>query len=128
MNCRSTIFGILFACAVLAYGCAPETPIYPTPPSPQPGRPAVLELSASPMVGFNTGRATIATRVLDAYANPVKDTAVTLETTSGSISPSTIVSDESGRGTAILTAARGTVKVTASVGPSLTMSTLVSIQ
>src|SRR5262245_10112805 len=106
---------LLVVCAaftsVCAMGCAAETPIYPTPPGPIRGVPTSLELAVTAMTGANAGQAAIAARVLDAFSNPVSGASVSFETTSGNVNPSSVVSDRDGRGSAILSAAPGSVKV-----------------
>jgi len=119
---------LLFALGIAISGCAAETPFYPDPPKPVAGQPTSLELSATPMTGEKAGQAIVTARILDAYANPVVGASVRFDTTSGTISPSAVASDANGRGSALLLATRGTVKVTASVDPSLVASTLVAIQ
>jgi hypothetical protein len=126
---RASSLGVLVASIAITCGCAAETPTYPTPAKPAPGRAATLELSASPMSGANAGQATVTARVKDAYAYPVKGVSVELQTTIGSVSPATIVSDENGVGVAMLTAPAGTGRVTGTVaGMSVNASALVTIQ
>jgi len=120
---------VVFVGVVATIACAPDTPVFPTPPSPAAGAPASLELDASSRVGANAGQATLTVRVLDAYATPVKGASIVLETTSGTVTPSTLATDDNGRGTATLQARAGTVTVTAKVsGTSLTNSTIVAVQ
>ena len=68
-------------------------------------------------------------RVMDAFAAPVKGATIALAATSGTVSPSTLSSDENGRGTALLVAQPGNVRLTATVdGTTLSNSTNVAIQ
>lgn len=127
MNHRSLS---LFCClAVVTVACT--SPITSTPLKPEPahGIPSRIEFTTTPGIGANGGRATIALRVVDAFAKPVQGVSVTLASSSGTIAPEAFLSDSEGRGSAVLSAPAGAVTVTASVnGQSVTGSTIVAVQ
>lgn len=120
----------LIALAVLTSACT--SPYQPDPLPAEPARthgtPARLELTANAGVGAHAGTADLTVRVMDAFSTPVQRVSVTLEATTGSLTPTALVTDENGRGAALLSAPAGSVKVTAAIANGLTSSTQVAIQ
>ena len=116
--------------AVMTAACAADLPTSPTTTTPLPkaGAPATLELAISPGIGDKGGTATIGVHVLDAFGAPVVNLLVALTSTSGTMTPDQITTNEAGRGTATLVAAPGSVTVTASIANGPTRSAPVAVQ
>jgi PKD repeat protein len=116
--------------AVMTAACAADLQPSPTTTTPLPkaGAPATLELAISPGIGDQGGTATIGVHVLDAFGAPVVNLLVALTSTSGTMTPDQITTNEAGRGTATLVAAPGSVTVTASIANGPTRSAPVAVQ
>lgn len=104
------------AIGLLACGCSPRfSPTAPTAPLTH-GLPAHIELAATPGVGPSGGTATLTARVQDAYAALLPDQPVTFATSVGTLSRTTVATNEDGIASTGLTAPDGEVLVTARVG------------
>lgn len=128
MNYRILVLASVIG-SLAAAACTSPVASTPLKAAPVHGTPATVELTASPGIGANGGRATITIRVIDAYTQPVSGVSVALTSSSGTITPEAFTSDTDGRGNAVLNAPAGVVTVTASVnGHNATRSTLVAVQ
>lgn len=122
--------GLAAGLVLLASACTdgPLSPVHVPPAPPPPGVPATLQLDATPGVGSTGGRARITVRVLDVSRIPVKNVAVALESSAGTLTPASLSTDDDGRGSALLEAPAGSVTVTATIPTLPAASALVAMQ
>jgi chitodextrinase len=122
----SSMKRLILTALLCSPGCAKETPTYPAPVLPAHGAVARLEVNASPGTGDHGGQASLSIRTLDAYAFPVR-TSVELQTSAGSLSASSVTTNDDGLATATVSAPSGTLTITARAG-SVSSETMVTIQ
>lgn len=125
--CRDMRQVLIVALCLIALGCANHQFDNPAAPSAGPNltAPSLLSLAASP--GPSAGTATVVATVTNLNGTALADIAVTFSVDVGSIDPSALTNAK-GVATVTLTGQPGAAKITARVGASLAISTLVAIQ
>jgi len=114
--------------ALVAGGCGFDAPSTSPSAPPTPGAPARIELSATSGTGATGGSATITARVQDAYSATVPGVMVTFSSIGGTLSATSVQTDETGVARSTLTADPGTVKVRAAAGSVTSPETSVTVQ
>ena len=117
---------LLLAAAALS-ACSVAPPTAPTTSTPVAGVPARLDVSAAPGVGFTGGTASIAVRVTDAYATPLSNVSVALQTSVGTLGETILSTDGAGVARTTLTAPAGLAVIDATAA-SLRATTEVTVQ
>lgn len=122
-------FFLVAAICLLSLGCADhqfDNPAAPTP-APDPTVPSTLNLDATPGTGDNAGTATITATVRNAAGKPLNAITVGFSVDSGTI-PASAATNVAGVAMVTLNAPAGPAKVTAKVGSTLSIFSLVAIQ